>query len=111
MTSNFPGPGNTSQSTTPAASPPRTGGPPGYVEAAEAEVTKPFKGITTDGNVLPGLNSIQKTGVSAQPVRAAAEAFLNSLSPEQRARTLFPIDTVEWHKWSNIHRTLMRHGT
>jgi Protein of unknown function (DUF3500) len=32
------------------------------------------------------------------------------LSSEQRAKTLFPVDTDQWRKWSNIHPTLMRHG-
>jgi hypothetical protein len=86
------------------------GGPAGYVENALKAVTEPFKGITSDGTVVPGLFPIQKTGVSTLPIRSAAEAFLASLSPEQRAKTLFPVDSVEWRKWSNIHRTLMRHG-
>jgi len=33
------------------------------------------------------------------------------LNPEQRAKTLFSVDTDQWRKWSNIHPTLMRHGT
>lgn len=87
------------------------GGPPGYVEKALAAVAQPFKGITTGGTVVPALFPIQKTGVSTRSIREAAEEFLRSLNPEQQARTLFPVDTVEWRKWSNIHRTLMRHGT
>lgn len=87
------------------------GGPAGYVENALKAVAEPFKGITAAGTAIPGLFPIQKTGVSTDPIREAATEFLGSLSPEQRARTLFPVDTVEWRKWSNIHRTLMRHGT
>jgi Protein of unknown function (DUF3500) len=87
------------------------GGSPGYLEKSLAAAAEPFKGITSDGTVIPGLFSIQKTGVSTQPIKAAAEDFLGSLSPEQRGRTLFPVDTIEWRKWSNIHPTLMRHGT
>ena len=86
------------------------GGPPGYVEKSLAAAAEPFKGITTDGNVIPGLFSIEKTGVPTQPIKEAAENFLGSLSPEQRSKTLFPVDTVEWRRWSNIHPTLMRHG-
>ena len=87
------------------------GGSPNYLEKSLAAAAKPFKGITTNGQVIPGLFGIQKTGVSTQTMREAAEAFLDSLSAEQRAKTLFPIDTDEWRKWSNIHPTLMRHGT
>jgi hypothetical protein len=87
------------------------GGSPNYLEKSLAAAAEPFKGITTDGNVIPGLYSIQKTGVSTQSIREAAEAFLGSLSAEQRAKALFPVDTDQWRKWSNIHPTLMRHGT
>jgi hypothetical protein len=86
------------------------GGPTGYVENALKAVAEPFKGITSDGTVIPGLFPIQKTGVPTHLIRGAAEAFLASLSPQQHAKTLFSVDTVEWRKWSNIHRTLMRHG-
>ena len=38
-------------------------------------LAEPFKGITTAGNVEPGLFEIRSTGVSTEPVRKAAEAF------------------------------------
>ena len=87
------------------------GGSPNYLEKSLAAAAEPFKGITNDGNVISGLYSIQKTGFSTQTIREAAEAFLGSLNAEQRAKTLFPIDTDQWRKWSNIHPTLLRHGT
>jgi hypothetical protein len=87
------------------------GGSPNYLEKSLAAAAEPFKGITSDGNVIPGLFSIQKTGVSTKSIREAAEAFLALLNTAQRARTLFPVDTDQWRKWSNIHPTLMRHGT
>ena len=87
------------------------GGPPNYVEKSLAAAAEPFKGITNNGEVIPGLFRIQKTGISTQSIREAAEAFLASLTPEQRGKTLFPVDTDQWRKWSNIHPTLMRHGT
>jgi len=87
------------------------GGSPNYVETSLAAAAEPFKGITSDGNVIPGLFSVQKTGVSTQSIRETAEGFLGSLTAEQRAKTLFSVDTDQWRKWSNIHPTLMRHGT
>src|SRR6185295_17529406 len=87
------------------------GGSPNYLAKSLAAAAEPFKGITSDGNVIPDLFSIQKTGVSTKSIREAAEAFLDSLNTAQRARTLFPVDTDQWRKWSNIHPTLMRHGT
>jgi hypothetical protein len=78
--------------------------PPGYMEAAEKALAEPFKGVTTDGTVVPGLFSLQNTGVSTQPIHDAAAAFLAALSPQQQAKTLFPVDNDEWRRWSNIHR-------
>ncbi len=65
---------------------------------------EPFKGVTANGTVTPGLFPIRSTGVSTAPVRTAAVAFLASLSPEQRAKTAFPVDDLEWRKWNNVHR-------
>jgi hypothetical protein len=66
-------------------------------------LAEPFKGITTNGTVEPGLFGIHATGVSTAPVRTAAERFLASLSPEQRGRTMFAVDDPEWRKWMNQH--------
>jgi len=73
-------------------------------EDAEAKgLADPFKGITTNGSVLPGLFQISPTGVSTEPVRIAAEKFISSLSGVQLARTLFPVDDPQWRKWMNQH--------
>ena len=72
-------------------------------DAERKGLADPFKGITTDGHVTPGLFPIHSTGVSTEPVRNAAEKFLSSLSGEQRARTMFPVDDPEWRKWMNQH--------
>jgi hypothetical protein len=77
---------------------------------AKANMATPFTGITTDGNVLPGLYAIQQTGISVQPIIVAAEAFLASLSPDARVTASFAVDSVEWRNWSNIHPYLCRHG-
>ena len=66
-------------------------------------LAEPFKGITTDGNIVPGLFPIQSTGVSTAAVRSAAEKFLDSLNGPQRAKTMFPVDDPEWRKWMNQH--------
>lgn len=64
---------------------------------------EPFKGVTIDGDVQPGLFKIESTGVSTQPVVEAANAFISSLNDEQRARTVFEVDDSEWRRWANIH--------
>jgi len=63
----------------------------------------PFKGITTNGEVMPALFEIKPTGVSTAPVRNAAAAFIEALTPFQLARTMYPVDDVEWRKWMNQH--------
>jgi len=70
---------------------------------------EPFKGITTNGTVAPNLFEIRATGVSTEPVRRAMDSFLKSLTAEQRKRTVFPVDHVEWRKWANQH-VYMREG-
>jgi len=62
-----------------------------------------FKGITANGTVAPGLFAIRSTGVSTEPVRKAAVAFIASLTDAQRGKSLFPVDDPEWRKWMNQH--------
>jgi hypothetical protein len=73
------------------------------IEAESKGLAEPFKGITTSGAVEPGLFAIRSTGVSTEPVRAAAAAFLGALTPDQRRRTVFALDDGEWRKWMNQH--------
>jgi len=72
-------------------------------DAERKGLAEPFKGITTDGHIVPGLFPIHSTGVSTEPVRNAAERFLSSLTAAQRAKTMFPVDDPEWRKWMNQH--------
>lgn len=65
---------------------------------------EPFKGITTGGEIAPGLFSIRSTGVSTKPVKDAAERFIAALSAEQKAKTMFAQDADEWRRWNNVHR-------
>jgi hypothetical protein len=80
------------------------------LEHAKANMAAPFKGITTDGHVIPGLYALRQTGVSVQPIIDAATAFLAALTPNQRATARFDVDSVEWRNWSNIHPYICRHG-
>ncbi|HKQ75069.1 MAG TPA: DUF3500 domain-containing protein [Blastocatellia bacterium] len=72
-------------------------------DAENRGLAEPFKGVTTDGNVVPGLFSVRSTGVSTDPVRKAAGEFLASLTGAQRAKTMFQVDDTEWRKWMNQH--------
>jgi hypothetical protein len=79
-------------------------------EAEARGLAEPFTGVTTDGTIVPGLFPLRSTGVSTAPVRQAAEAFLATLTPEQRTKTVFAVDDPEWRKWMNQHFYL-RQGT
>ncbi len=88
----------------PAGGPPPGGFGGGFGQMEARALGEPFKGVTTTGTVMPGLYSIRSTGVSTQPVVRAAEAFLAALTPEQRAKTTYPVDDDDWRKWANVHR-------
>ena len=63
----------------------------------------PFKGITSNGEIVPELFEVKPSGVSTEPVRNAAEAFIATLTPVQLARAMYPLDDIEWRKWMNQH--------
>jgi hypothetical protein len=66
-------------------------------------LAEPFKGVTADGVIQPGLYAVRSTGVSTAPVVGAAKTFLASLSEGQRAKTQYAVDDPEWRKWMNQH--------
>ncbi len=76
----------------------------GFGQLESRALAEPFKGVTTNGTPLAGLYSVRSTGVSTEPVVHAATAFVASLTPEQRAKTQYPVDDDEWRKWANVHR-------
>ena len=70
----------------------------------EAEgLAEKYTGVTTHGAPAEGLFGIHSTGVSTEPIQRAAKDFLGSLTPEQVAKTVFPVDDPEWRKWMNQH--------
>ncbi len=66
-------------------------------------LAEPFKGITNDGRVQEGLFELKSTGVSTEPVRSAAIAFLESLDEKQQDKAKFSVEDDEWRKWMNQH--------
>lgn len=86
-----------------AQPPGQRGGRRGQRRGAEDSLKQPFRGITAGGKIEAGLFKIESTGVSTEPVVKAANEFLSALSDEQRNRTKFPVDDLEWRKWDNRH--------
>ncbi len=71
-------------------------------EAKEkAGLAEPFKGITTDGVIVPDLYKIAPTSCSTDAVRNAAAHYMATLSDQQLIRTMFPVDDLQWRKWMN----------
>ncbi len=64
---------------------------------------EPYKGVSTNGQIIRGLFPVRSTGVTTEPVRVAAEAFLAALTPDERAKTTFPVNDIEWRDWMNVH--------
>jgi Protein of unknown function (DUF3500) len=73
------------------------------IEYEQEGLAAPFRGITTNYDVMPGLFQISPSGVSTEPVRNAAEKFIVSLNNVQLAKSTFPVDDIQWRKWMNQH--------
>ena len=73
-------------------------------------LSQEFRGVTKDGRVVPGLFPICRTGVSTERITEAADAYLRSLSPDQRREGCFDVTSPTWRQWCNVHPFLMRHG-
>ncbi len=77
----------------------------GYRRTSEAKeragLTEPFKGITTNGIIIPDLYNIAPTHSSTDAVRNAAVHYMATLSDQQLVRTMFPVDDPQWQKWMN----------
>src|ERR1700730_15576903 len=80
------------------------------LDRAKTGLAEPFRGIATNGDIVPGLFAINKTGVSLAPLLEAGRSFLSALTAEQRRLVTFVTGDEAWRKWSNIHPWLMRHG-
>jgi hypothetical protein len=81
-----------------------------WMPQADKAFAEPYKGVTTDGNVIPGLFPLRSTGVSTKPMVDAASAFIATLDDAQRETVRFAIDAIEWQKWFNISPYVFRHG-
>jgi hypothetical protein len=80
------------------------------IARAEAALAEPYRGVTTDGLVVPGLFPLEQTGVSTRPIVNAARAFMSLLDEGQRRVALHPIESPNWRKWANWEQFALRHG-
>lgn len=83
------------------------------VAATLPSVMPPFRfrsrlAVIFVASVLPFCASAaeeSRTAEIAQRIRSTAEAFLNSLSPDQRQQAVFPVTDPERKDWSNLPHT------
>ena len=71
---------------------------------------EPFKGLTTDGKVQPGLFSLQADNAPAAAMIEAVRILLAVLSPAQRHVMCFPVDSQMWRHWQNTELYVEHHG-
>lgn len=60
-----------------------------------------YKGITTDGNVVPDLYALRDENAPTESILNAVEHLFARLTPEQKRNTILPIDSIEKHGWQN----------
>src|SRR4029078_1676427 len=71
-----------------------------------ASLSEPFGGVRTSAGLTEGLFPIRATGVSTEPIRKAAAAFIASLTPDQARRTVFDIEDPEWRTLVNVEKRI-----
>lgn len=81
----------------------RRGTRKGGRNSGQQSLKEPFRGVSANDKIQKGLFKIESTGVTTKPVVEAAKAFLAGISPEQRDRTSFKVDDIEWRSWDNRH--------
>ncbi|KAJ9487819.1 hypothetical protein VN97_g5482 [Penicillium thymicola] len=78
---------------------------------------EPYKGITTDGNVVsdlyrltPADGDAQNHGAPIKKIVDAAQHLLAAATPAQRSVLCQNIDAIEWRQWLNPEIYAFRHG-
>jgi hypothetical protein len=79
-----------------------------FAKIENENLNKPYEGIITSKGKENGLFPIKSTGVTTEPIKKAAELFLNSLTKIQLEKTLFAFDNNEWQKWANMDNGLYK---
>ncbi|MDC6389332.1 DUF3500 domain-containing protein [Maribacter sp. PR1] len=73
-----------------------------FKQMEDKALAEKFQGITTSDGKIENLFPISATGISTKFITGAAKQFLSSLDQEQLGRTTYPIEDLEWRKWSNV---------
>ena len=71
---------------------------------------EPYKGVTNDGKVRPGLFPIADEGIPISNIVDTAKALLLKLDGKQLSAIVYHIDSPEWRTWSNPEFLLSHKG-
>jgi hypothetical protein len=82
----------------------------GLLAQRRERMREPFKGITTNGDVLPNLYTLNDDDAPTQAMVAAARQVMVLATEEQRAQLCHPIDAPQWRMWSNPELYFDRFG-
>ncbi len=67
----------------------------------EKLLSTPFKGVTTDGAIVPGLFKLRPEAAPTREILGAALALIARLSPEQKKKVCLPLDSRQRQLWQN----------
>ena len=71
---------------------------------------EPFRGITTDRRVEPGLFQLAPADAPVTQMVEAVRALTARLAPDQRARACFAADSEQWWRWQNTELYVEDYG-
>ena len=71
---------------------------------------EPFRGITTNGDVVPDLYALADEAAPTGAMVEAARHVLNVATDDERARLCHAIDAPQWRMWSNPELYFDRFG-
>jgi hypothetical protein len=78
--------------------------------ATRFETGSPFHGVTSDGQVRPGLYELQPEAAPTAAMVDAARALLGTLDEPQRRVVRHPLNSRVWRAWMNPEFYLNRFG-
>ena len=64
-------------------------------------LSTPFKGVTTDGTIVPGLFELRPEAAPTRAILDTVLALLTQLSTEQKKKVFLPLDSRQRQLWQN----------
>ncbi|KAF1812561.1 hypothetical protein P152DRAFT_435813 [Eremomyces bilateralis CBS 781.70] len=71
---------------------------------------EPYKGLTSDGNLVPNLYEYEDQGVQSETIVTAAEQALTLCTPAESKALTYPVNARQWRSWSNPEIYISKYG-